>query len=1046
MTKIDKSKIKNKSYVSYLNPQNRNFKPILLRDVMNSKSSFIKRHSCNAYDLKEISKWYAIDCHLYNSVWDNDFNRWKKGDHWILNTMVFDIDLDPNSDNLKNLNEKEIIEKLDLSIKKLESILGKPKYLIRNKTSYTQKQIDNFFTKIDEKTNEKIVKLPKKYGCQVIYELNESVTSEMFGVRDVYNYVRLVLTDIINADKQFNGYMHKNYYNKELFNVIENKDDSKIDIFKIAKLFNYRNSKAPENILNNTDAILEEIKSLKPYEKLGDKEKLNKYLMYYTSKLENYYSSLNRWNNSFIDNGNYNGGGNLSNSMYNKTKIDVSNVKTSGRNNTLFNFFKSNNLETLKSFYNDLEGLKTLIENLNLFSNCIEKSMLSDYEIISTLESTINYKEQNGDIANTIDSFELLLQSDKNIDIRVFKVDQSSYDYMFFGKNKCDLYKSSNVILNSNNLKIKRYWMNKHPLKITLYKNDSFSKFLSNVFIHFSSEKILSNISNLFSQNMIDFYKEIYKNYIGNKNFNFNDLSLYNLYCYVKEAIFLTHFKYYNAIKESRNKDKKGSCLKYEISIKNKKQDNFNIIRRNQNDRKKIFNKYCFDYNGPTIGFYKYFMLIKKEKLLKPDGNPYPISFYQRKFNIRTSIASYYVRLIKNFITFLNSNIISKENTKMIDIKQIFNCKINPSEIKNNIINNFIIYKDSYNNNKIHTYYNYFNIYGGIIFNNNIYYILIKNLNIIKTKIINNITDELICFKYIIIYIFYCYYNLFIIKERYSFIKKFLFIGENDMKYLLFDTETTGLNPKKSFILSIGAIMYDSKTNNISEFYKVLNWKQIMSNFYIPEDTIKIHGLTQDILDKEGEHPLKVMSDFITWIDDFVHSEDLNSNLDAIVAFNIPFDLNMMISNLKYLNEIYCPNFEHDFKFESNSKNLLYLLTRKYHEDIGSHPLIIDSLLIDRIFHFEVDGEKVSHNLQAVGERYNIPEDPNAHNAIADTRRTLKVFKIQLEELKEKNIDINQDFETRLIKSFNRVQEYRGWNKKADAVDYLAENMCSVGI
>lgn len=1062
---MSKQKIIN--YVSYLNPGDRNKKPNLLRDVMNSKSSFIKRHSVDAYNIKELSKWYAIDSHMYNSIWDEENSKWKRGNAWIMNTMVFDIDLD--SEHCIGLNDEEIKEKLSNSIKKLESILGTPKFIIRNKNYYSKNQIDTYFTKIDNNGN-KIIKKPKKYGCQVIYELKDSIKSEMIGVRDVYNYVRLTITDIIGADKQFNGYMHKNYYNKDLFDITENKNHNLIDIFYYAKMFKYRNKNVPEDIINNTDEILNLVKNLKPFEKLGDNTKLNKHLKKYTLELYSYYNQLNRWNGLFDTNFENNYNDNNSKDIKNTINLDaktILSIKTESRNNTLFNLFKIIPLNILENY--DINYFKSLIDNLNLFSNCLESSMLEDFEIESTRQSVLNYRINNRDFEiDNINTINIINNSSNlnKIDYRVFKEDQNSFNFNFFNENKINLINSMNRVIYSQNFKnrtIKRYWLNKYPIKIKLYElcgdvESDFINTLSNIFLYFSAEKILKNINNLFSQQMIDFYQEIYSRIrISNRNFaNSYKLNLYQLFNCLKSSIYLTHFKYYRSIQDYRKNNKNNS--------NNKKKNN--ICKNTRN-----IEKYGVYYNGSILGMNKYLKQLKKDNLLKKDGTPYPISFYQSKFRIKTSTASIYVRKIKNFNSIIKNT--EKIKTRNQSIKNIFflisvkELIVNNKNINNNNNNNIVIY---INPSQSSLYIiNIFNIYSNIFYNNNInniyykiliYYINYNFKNNILIKICNNTnktpnnfnnTDELYNNNidnnniYYINYIFNCNYicncdNLFIIKGNKNKIKnikrRFL-----KMKYLLFDTETTGLNARKSFILSIGAILYDSETNEKSEFYKVLNWKKIMNNFYIPEDTIKVHGITLETLDKKGEHPLNVMSDFIKWINEFCDC----CRLDSIVAFNIPFDLNMMISNLKYLIDVYCSNFEHDSILESNTINLLNLLTRRYHEELNNHPLIIDSLVIDRIFHFEVDGEKVSHNLQAVGERYGIPEDPNAHNAIADTRRTLEVFKIQLNELKDLGIEVDQKFEDRLIRKYNREQEYRGWNKKPDAVDYLAEKMVAVG-
>lgn len=261
------------------------------------------------------------------------------------------------------------------------------------------------------------------------------------------------------------------------------------------------------------------------------------------------------------------------------------------------------------------------------------------------------------------------------------------------------------------------------------------------------------------------------------------------------------------------------------------------------------------------------------------------------------------------------------------------------------------------------------------------------------------------------------------------------------MNILLFDVETTGLNPRKSHVISNGAILYNTVSGETSEFYEVLNWKNEVPNFSIPADTISVHGISEEIMQEEGIDPLQSFSNFYNFIDSFIQKsiENGGSNkLDVCVAFNLPFDLNMYKSNLLYLNKKYCNNLMLANENTSNIVKLLDLFSKDYDEQSNDKPLFIDSLIIDQIFHFEVDGEKVKHDLDSVGNRYGFESDPNAHNAIADTRRTLNVFKIQLEEIKEKGLELDSQFEQRLIKKYNRIQEYY---KKKSSLDYLSVNM-----
>ena len=252
--------------------------------------------------------------------------------------------------------------------------------------------------------------------------------------------------------------------------------------------------------------------------------------------------------------------------------------------------------------------------------------------------------------------------------------------------------------------------------------------------------------------------------------------------------------------------------------------------------------------------------------------------------------------------------------------------------------------------------------------------------------------------------------------------------------WLLFDVETTGLKSYKDPVLSIGAILWNQETNRSSEFYRLLDWTRIPRfNLHIPEETKKIHGITINMLhnDSHSYHPAEVMSQMYQWISDNLHKDDFN--LTGLVAFNSPFDINMMRSSLQYLINKYQITDEPGGGYHDDDVNLttldiermnkLYAAFTKYRENgTKSSVLFIDSLSIDRIFHFEEDGIKLRHNLEDVGNRYGLDPNEHAHNAMYDTRRLFSVFVKQLEEMSEKGITIDESFETRLEKKSEREQ------------------------
>jgi len=120
----------------------------------------------------------------------------------------------------------------------------------------------------------------------------------------------------------------------------------------------------------------------------------------------------------------------------------------------------------------------------------------------------------------------------------------------------------------------------------------------------------------------------------------------------------------------------------------------------------------------------------------------------------------------------------------------------------------------------------------------------------------------------------------------------FLFDDPPEDEYVVFDTETTGLNPKTDDILSIGAVKI--KQNRIllnDRFYTVVKPER-----EINEETIKIHGLRKK--DLENGIPIeKAIKDFLR----FIGSRPL-------VGYYIDFDVAMINKYTKRIIGIPLPN------------------------------------------------------------------------------------------------------------------------------------------
>lgn len=143
------------------------------------------------------------------------------------------------------------------------------------------------------------------------------------------------------------------------------------------------------------------------------------------------------------------------------------------------------------------------------------------------------------------------------------------------------------------------------------------------------------------------------------------------------------------------------------------------------------------------------------------------------------------------------------------------------------------------------------------------------------------------------------------------------------MRIIVFDTETTGLpkikimNPdtlnKWPYIVQLSYIIYDTNINDIMDICD--NIIKMKENIIIPEDSIAIHKITNEISLEKGINLDLVLNKFII---------DLNSS-DLLVGHNISFDINMV--KVELLRLIYDNNSNKSEQEIKNFKNNLYFLT-----------------------------------------------------------------------------------------------------------------------
>jgi len=188
----------------------------------------------------------------------------------------------------------------------------------------------------------------------------------------------------------------------------------------------------------------------------------------------------------------------------------------------------------------------------------------------------------------------------------------------------------------------------------------------------------------------------------------------------------------------------------------------------------------------------------------------------------------------------------------------------------------------------------------------------------------------------------------------------------DDLCFVIFDTETTGLSTKDDDVIQIGAV-------------RILNGQRIYGEVFdtyvdperpIPPASTKIHGITDEMI--KGA-PL-----FVSASKKF-HAF---SNNAILIAHNAPFDLAF-------------------FKREEHKTGCAF-----------SHP-VLDTVLLSAAIY----GQSVPHTLDALAERLNITiEEKERHTALGDAIATADVFLKLLPILKAKGIITLKDAQNAMRK------------------------------
>lgn len=179
--------------------------------------------------------------------------------------------------------------------------------------------------------------------------------------------------------------------------------------------------------------------------------------------------------------------------------------------------------------------------------------------------------------------------------------------------------------------------------------------------------------------------------------------------------------------------------------------------------------------------------------------------------------------------------------------------------------------------------------------------------------------------------------------------KKYLYLFEDSQikdEYVCFDCETTGLNPKKDDIISIGAVII--KDNTIISSKKFV--KFIKPKTKLQAEAIKVHHIRECDLNNANDIDL-VIEKFLEFIGN-----------RTLVGYFLEFDISMINKYLKPKLGITLPNktlevseIYHDYKIEIIPQGHIDLRFNSIMEELeipslGKHDAFNDALMTAMIF------------------------------------------------------------------------------------------------
>lgn len=210
-------------------------------------------------------------------------------------------------------------------------------------------------------------------------------------------------------------------------------------------------------------------------------------------------------------------------------------------------------------------------------------------------------------------------------------------------------------------------------------------------------------------------------------------------------------------------------------------------------------------------------------------------------------------------------------------------------------------------------------------------------------------------------------------------------------KILIFDTETTGLNPHKDNIIEFGAVLVEL----IDGEYKIIKNVDylIKQDKKLPSIIVQLTNITDEMLNKEG----------IFEEEAFMNISNLIDNETLLVGYNLQFDMS-------FLNQLYRKYLGPTYVLKNNILDMFTV-----YRDFNDYP------------------NKLVHAI----EKYGL-NTPNTHRANDDAAATLELMRVMPTKIKDlENIDLKYSYYINVI---GQLQKYPiPENERLLNVEYITQ-------